>query len=157
GVAFIDALTAGLVVATPNGLSGTCGSGTITAVAGSDSVSLSGGTLAVNGSCTFSVNVTATSAGVKNNTVSVTSAEAGAGNTANATVTVSSPVTAPTIAKTFGASSIVLNGTTTLTFALSNPGATTTLNNVSFTDTLPAGLLVATPNGLSGSCGNGTI
>src|SRR5262249_8325728 len=153
GVAFTDTLPVGLVVATPNGLSGTCGSGTITAVAGSGSVSLSGGTLAMNGSCTFSVNVTATTAGVKNKTVTLTSVEAGTANTANATVTVSA-VTPPTITKTFGASSIALNGTTTLTFALSNPGATT-LNNVSFIDTLPAGLVVATPNGLSGPCGNG--
>ena len=67
GVGFTDTLPAGLVVATPNGLTGSCGGGTITAIAGAGSVSLSGAALAANGSCTFAVNVKGTSAGLKNN------------------------------------------------------------------------------------------
>src|SRR4029079_14830653 len=65
GVAFTDTLPAGLVVATPNNLTGTCGGGTITATAGSSTVTLTGATLATNTSCTFSVNVTGTTAGTK--------------------------------------------------------------------------------------------
>src|SRR5438876_818583 len=57
----------------------------------------------------------------------------------------------PTIVKTFGAATIPLNGTTTLTFTISNLGGTT-LTNVNFTDMLPAGLVVANPNGVTGSC-----
>ena len=63
----------------------------------------------------------------------------------------------PTITKAFGAGTIPLNGSTTLTFNLSNPNAGTMLTGVGFIDSLPAGLVVSTPNGLTGSCGGGTI
>ena len=153
GVGFTDTLPAGLVVATPNGLASTCG-GTVTAVAGTGSVALANGGLPASGACTITVNVTGTTGGAKNNTTSaVTSTEGGAGGTASASLAVVAP---PTIAKAFGAASIVVNGTTTLTFTLTNPNAGTALTGVGFTDTLPAGLVVATPNGLANTCG-GTV
>ena len=254
GVGFTDNLPAGLVVSTPNGLSGPCGGGTITATAGSGGISLSGATLGANSTCTFQVNVTGTTAGVKNNTTSaVTSIEGGNGNVATATLTVTGgnatsttlvsslnpstvgqavtftatvtssagtptgtvtftdgatvlatvplsggtaafttsslaagthTITAsyggsagfaastspaltqtvnatqspPTISKSFGASTIPIGGTTSLSFTIANPnGGAASLTGVGFTDNLPAGLVVATPNGLSGSCGGGTI
>ena len=158
GVGFTDTLPASLVVATPNGLTSTCG-GTVTAVAGSSSVSLTGTTLAAGGSCTITVSVTGTAGGLKANTTSVvTSTEGGTGGTAVAFLVVVAPPTPapPTIAKAFGAASISVNGTTTLTFTLTNPKAATALTGVGFTDTLPAGLVVATPNGLVNTCG-GTV
>ena len=154
GVAFTDTLPAGLVVSTPNGLTGSCGGGTITAVAGSGSVSLSGATLASTTSCTFSVNVTGTTGGVKNNSVQVTATESGPGNTSNASITVTSP---PVIIKAFGAASIPLNGSTSLSFTIQNNNTSTALTGVAFSDTLPAGLVISTPNGFTGSCGAGTI
>ena len=63
----------------------------------------------------------------------------------------------PTVAKAFGTASLPLTGSTTLTFNVANPNAGAALAGVGFTDNLPAGLVVATPNGLSGSCGGGTI
>ncbi|QBB70704.1 DUF11 domain-containing protein [Pseudolysobacter antarcticus] len=153
GLAFTDTLPAGLVIATPNGASNTCG-GAITAVAGSGAVSLAGGTLPANANCTITVNVQGTTAGVKNNSVTVTSTEGGTGNTSNASITVLAP---PTIIKSFGAASIALNGSTSLSFTIVNPNTTSSLSGVGVTDTLPAGLTIATPSGLSGSCGGGTI
>ena len=93
----------------------------------------------------MTVEVTGTTAGAKDNTTSaVTSTEGGPGGTASASLTVVAP---PTIAKAFGAPSIGVDGTTTLTFTLINPNAGTALSGVGFTDTLPAGLEVAaTPN-----------
>jgi uncharacterized repeat protein (TIGR01451 family) len=153
GVAFTDPLPngtgippGGLVVASPNGLTGSCGGGTITAVAASGSVSLSGATIAASGSCTFSVNVTGTVAGLAENTMQVTSTNGGAGNFALASVKVIAP---PTISKAFGVPTIPLNGTTSLTFHVFNPNPNQTLTGIGFSDTLPAGLVVSTPNGLT--------
>ena len=88
-VAFTDTLPAGLAVSTPNGLTGSCGGGTITATSGSASVSLAAATLAGAGSCTFSVNVTGTGLGTQDNTTSaVDSTEGGTGLTANASIDV---------------------------------------------------------------------
>jgi hypothetical protein len=157
GVAFMDTLPAGMVVATPNGLSTTCGP--TTAVAGSGSVSLSAGSLAGGASCTISLNVTGTTSGTKNNSVTVTSTEGGTGNTSNASLTVLMP-NPPSITKAFADAQIQLFGSsnsTTLSFTLTNPNTVTTLTGLAFTDTLPSGLIVSTPNGLAGSCGGGTI
>jgi Domain of unknown function DUF11 len=91
GLGFTDALPTGLVVATPtNGLGGSC-HGTVTALPGSSTVDWAGNgsTLQPGGSCTVSVNVMATSSGVKENSVAVTS-DQGIGNTASASVTVRS-------------------------------------------------------------------
>ena len=91
GVGFTDTLPSGQVVATPNGLTGTCGGGTITAAAGSASVGLSGSTLGAGSLCTFTVNVTATTSGTQNNTTgAITSNEAGSGGMASASLVVAS-------------------------------------------------------------------
>ena len=157
GVAFSDSLPAGLVVSTPNGLTGSCGGGTITATAGSGTVSLTGASLAANASCNFSVNVIGTTVGTKNNvTGNVTSTNGGTGNTASASLQVAA-LLPPTIGKSFAAASIPLNGTTTLSFTLTNPNPASTLTGIGFTDPLPAGLVVSTPSGLTGGCGGGTI
>jgi uncharacterized repeat protein (TIGR01451 family) len=160
GIAFTDTLPAGLVVSTPSGLSGNCtpgsSQGTITATSGAGAVSISGGTFAASGSCFFTVaNVTGTTLGTKNNSVQITSTEGGTGNTSNASVTVVAP-SPPSIAKSFGAASIPLNGSTSLTFTITNPNAGAPLTGVAFTDTLPAGLVVSTPSGLSGNCTPGS-
>jgi large repetitive protein len=154
GVSFTDSLPAGLAVSTPNGLTGTCGGGATTAAGGTSSVSLAAATLAAGGSCTFAVNVTGTAAGVQNNSVTVSSSNAGTGNTSNASVIVVAP---PTIQKSFGSASLALSGSTSLTFAINNPNASTSLTGIGFTDALPAGLVVSSPNGLTGTCGGGTI
>src|SRR5204862_5812079 len=84
-----DSLPAGLIVSTPNALTGSCGGGTITAGTGSGSITLVGATLAASAACSFSVNVTGTALGTQNNmTTAVTSSEGGTGGTASASTTV---------------------------------------------------------------------
>ncbi|MGA7238599.1 MAG: CSLREA domain-containing protein [Bryobacteraceae bacterium] len=153
GIGFSDTLPAGLTVSTPNGLSGSCGGGTIAATAGTGVVSLSGAALAPGTSCSFSVNVTGTAAGIQNNvTGNITSTEGGSGSTASASVTV---MAAPSIAKSFNPTTIAVNDTSLLTFTVTNPAANAvSLTGVGFTDAIPAGLTVT--SGTSGQCG-GTL
>jgi uncharacterized repeat protein (TIGR01451 family) len=149
GVAFSDSLPPGLTA--PNGTTTPCG-GSL-ALSGGNLLAFSGGTLAANASCTIAVTVTAVAAGVYDNTTGpISSIETGAGGPSNtATVTVLAP---PTIAKAFGASSIPINGTTSLDLTLTNPNPTVALSGLSFTDTLPSGLTA--PNGTTTPCG-GTL
>ncbi len=156
GIGFSDALPAGLVISTPNGQTGTCGGGTITAVQGTSVISLTGATLAQSSSCTFSVNVTGTTAGTKNNTTTaVTSNQGGSGGTASASIAVVAP---PAISAAFAASRVQLNTSTNLRFTITNPAANTVaLTGVGFADTLPSGLAVSNPSVVTGSCGGGTI
>ena len=153
GIGFSDTLPAGLVVATPNGLTGDCG-GTVSAVAGGGTVSLAGLGLDTAQVCTFSVNVTGTSSGTKVNTTNpITSSEGGTGGTATASIVVGTP---PIVAISFGDATIAVGDSTSLTFTISNPNLVDGQTGVGVIDTLPAGLVVATPNGLGGDCG-GTV
>jgi hypothetical protein len=105
-------------------------------------------------SCTITLNVTGNTAGAINNSVTVISTNGGAGNTASASLTVVSP---PSISESFGTGTIAVTGVTSLTFSINNPNASTTVTGIGFTNNLPAGVAVASPNGLSGTCGGGTI
>jgi uncharacterized repeat protein (TIGR01451 family) len=153
GVTFTDNLPSGLVVANPNELVNTCG-GTVTAVPGSSTISLSGGTVPDDpetGNCFIGVEVQVTTAGPKNNaTGQIDSAESSPGPGSNtATITGIAP---PTFVKAFGSPSTTVGGTTPLTFTIGNPNGANALT-VSFSDSLPDGLVVASPNALSNSCG----
>src|SRR5262249_17360287 len=126
------------------------------AAQGTSTISLSGATLAPGTSCTFGVSVKGTAIGQQNNTTSSVTDNAGIpGSSAQASITV---VVAPTLTTGFATANLQLNGSTTLRFILTNPRANTiTLTGLSFSDLLPAGLLISSPNGLTGSCGSGTI
>jgi uncharacterized repeat protein (TIGR01451 family) len=150
-MSFSDTFPSGLVVATPNGQATTCVGATITAVAASGSVTVSGLSLAASASCTISVDVKGTVAGVKNNTSSaITSTEGGNGAVAKATLTVLAP---PSLAKAFSALKVAQAGLTTLTFTVSNTNASDALTGIAFTDPLPAGLVVAVAPVATTTCG----
>ena len=144
GLAFSDTLPAGLVVATPNGLTSFCG-GTATAAPGSSSIALTGGTLFQGGSCAVIVSVTATTTGTFNDSVSVTSTNGGTGNTASASLTVAN--LAPfTLAASFTPSTILMSGTSSLVLTYTNPNSSVSLKvNPGVTVALPAGLTFPSP------------
>jgi hypothetical protein len=135
-----------------NGLTGSCGSGTITTgtVSGFSVVNLSGGTIAAGGSCTFSVNVVGTSGGHKVNTTgTVTSSNAGSGNQATATI----DVNAPDLAITKTHTGTFTRGQTgaVWTITVSNVGFGPTVGTVTVVDTLPAVVNPPVPTALSGT------
>ncbi|HQR35405.1 MAG TPA: hypothetical protein PLK30_21880, partial [Blastocatellia bacterium] len=110
-----------------------------------------GGSIAsAGGSCSISVVVKGTTAGVKNNvTGTVSSTEGGTGLTASATLTVAAP---PTVAKSFSPTSVMVNGTSTLTLNFTNSNAIP-LSGLAITDSFPAGVEVAATPGATNTCG----
>jgi uncharacterized repeat protein (TIGR01451 family) len=161
GVAFGDTLPARLAVANQNGLTGSCGSGTITTgtVSGFSVVNLAGGTIAASDSCTFSVNVVGTTSGHKVNTTgTVISDNAGSGNQATAAIDVVAPDLTITEAHT-GNFNRPQNGAT-YTITVNNAGFGPTSGAVTVTDTLPnvQNTLVATAiSGTGWSCTLATL
>ncbi len=159
GISLTDNLPGGLILSNPVNVSNTCG-GSVTALPGGTSVTLSNGVLQAKKSCTIEVNVTDNTIGpapcriIRNNvTDNVNCSEGGQGNQAQAdlTVVLHAP---PVMTKSFTPSRVLLNGLSTMTFTLTNPSANdAALTDIQFTDTLPAGVIIATPNNLTSSCG----
>jgi uncharacterized repeat protein (TIGR01451 family) len=138
----------GLVVSPiPNG-STTCG-GTFVPVAGAKSVTLTGGTIPALGSCNVKFDVVAESPAV-NAQGNVTNAIPAGGVTTyegptNATFSAQiNRQTGANLGKSFSPSTIANNGTSLLTITVRNY-TVSALNNIAFTDNLPAGMEIATP------------
>lgn len=156
-VTFSDTYPAGLVnTVSPNPqVSCTSGStvGTITGgTANGNTIGLNpGATIAPNGVCLVSVNVTSNTLGNYTNTTgNVVSSNGGPGGTATAMLSVGKP----RITKAFSPASILSGGTSTITFTLQNLGATP-LTGMAFGDTL-ANMQVANPASVANTCG-GTV
>jgi uncharacterized repeat protein (TIGR01451 family) len=165
GVAFTDAFPtapgAMVVAATPNATTNSCGTPTFSPTAGSASISFSAGSLVGGGTCTASVNITAPTGGTYNNTSSgVSTTNAGTGSPASASLIVSA-VVPPSMAKAFAPNPIAPNGTSTLTFTITNPNPSTALTGVAFSDTFPtspgAMRVAATPSASTSGCGTPTF
>ncbi len=152
GLAFSDTLPAGLVINTPNGLNNTCG-GTVTATQNTSLISLTGGSINQNTTCTVKIDVKGTTEGAKTSaTNAVNSTNGGAGNSASGSITV---INSPTLAKTFTPNRIPINSTSTLQFTAANPNTTLALNNLAFSDSLPSGVS-ATDVGATTVCTDGS-
>ncbi|MBD2150374.1 DUF11 domain-containing protein [Pseudanabaena sp. FACHB-1277] len=159
GNSITDVFPAGMTVAAPLNIGNSCG-GTVTAVVGGNSMALNGGTVppasgGVDGSCTISVDVTSTIQGNSINNIPInalTNDQVQRNATqANATLQVRT-MTAPSINKVIAPSTIATGDTALLTITLRNNDLSIPLTNASFTDTLPANVLIAgTPN-LGGTC-----
>jgi uncharacterized repeat protein (TIGR01451 family) len=149
GVSFNDNLPAGLIIANPDSLTGTCDPGVITPAV--TNINLVGGTILAGSSCTFSVDVLAIAGGTQVNTTDpVTSNEGGTGNTATASVDVLLPDL--TILKSHTGNFRQTQVGATYTITVTNSGPATTTNAVTVTDTLPVGLTATAIGGVGWAC-----
>ncbi|MGH8173429.1 MAG: hypothetical protein ACREPX_09785 [Rhodanobacteraceae bacterium] len=148
-----DTFPAGLVVAATPNASTTCG-GALDATAGSDHVTLDiGAVIPANGTCTISVDTSASLPGSYANSIPIGALQTSAGSnaaSADATLVVPAP---PTLAKTFSPPITTVGLPSTLMITLANTNATPVNLTSALVDTFPIGLLVAaTPNAAS-DCG----
>ena len=60
--------------------------------------------------------------------------------------------TPPTFTKSFSPNPIFVGGTSTLTFTIDNTAALSAATSLAFSDTLPAGVVIETPNGAVDGC-----
>jgi uncharacterized repeat protein (TIGR01451 family) len=161
GTTFTDNLPAGLKVASPNNFSSTC-NGTLTAVAGSTSISLANGIIPASvgsiGSCKIEVDVVSTSTGTYLNTIlplTVSSSQGTNPLKGEATLLISSsaPITG---SKTFSAVNLHGGGAAaTMTIVLNNANAYS-LTGTKFTDNFPTGLKLTAIPAQTNTCG-GTV
>ncbi len=162
GITFTDDLGAVLsgLVATGLPLSDVCGVGS--QISGTSLLTLTGGNLAPNASCTFDVTVqvpAATAPGTYVNTTSnLTASVSGlpaVADPATAPLSVEPP---PTFAKSFSPNTIEVGQTSTLTFTIDNSASTLIASGLAFTDNLPAGMVIANPSSnASTTCTGGTL
>jgi uncharacterized repeat protein (TIGR01451 family) len=160
-IAFNDVLPSGMVVANPNGLPNGCAdpnatvTGEVSAVPGSNTISMT--SLSLNGAaqCSFSINVVGTSAGAKNNTTTAITAtfDDGTGTSVPvtglpATATTTVLVADLTIAKSHTGNFTQGDAGDTYQIVVTNSGTAPTSGQVTVTENPPAGLL---PTGLAGT------
>jgi len=156
-------------VATPANAATTCAGGTVTATPNATSFSMNGavvparagGGTGASGSCVIQVDVIAP-AGIYSNTATLagtqtyadgTTAAVGPLNSNTANITFTSALGA---VKSFSPSSVSSGGKSTVTVRMTNSGAVA-LANVSVTDPLPAGMLLANPTNAYATCAGSPV
>ena len=156
---FIDTLPSGVVIAAIPNAGTTCVGGTVTV--GISTVTLTGGSIPANGSCTVTTDVTAPSGGIYLNSLAAGSLQTTNGSNAApavATLTAFQAPAAPTLSKAFSPATIAAAGVSTLTITLSNPNASIATLSGALIDTLPPGVVIAFPTNASTTCsGSGGV
>ena len=160
-LSFTDDLDATLSGLTATGLpmADVCGTGS--QLSGTTLLTMTGGTLGPDSSCTFSVTLQVPAGappGTYSNTTSnLTGIFDGTPvslEPATASLSLEPP---PTFSKAFYPATISYGGTSTLTFTIDNTASTLAATSLTFTDNLPAGVIVATSPNDSTTCTGGTL
>ncbi|MBN7798059.1 choice-of-anchor D domain-containing protein [Parahaliea mediterranea] len=107
------------------------------------------------GTTTYTVRFTPTSAGAKTATIAIANNDSDE-NPYNLSVT-GVGTAPPAFSMSFAPNSINADSTSTLTLTIDNSSNTVGATNLSFTDNLPAGLVVSTPSNAATTCSGGTL
>jgi uncharacterized repeat protein (TIGR01451 family) len=151
GISLSDSLPAGLEVANPANATNTCG-GVLNAAPGATLISISSVAIPAASNCAFSVDVLATSPGLKVNvTGNIQSVDAGPGLTATDDVTVTVPDL--TIAKSHVMQFMQGDTGREFTIVVTNSGTANTVGTVTVTDVVPSGLTPTAAVGAGWVCG----
>ncbi|MDH3404749.1 MAG: hypothetical protein OEP45_14110, partial [Acidobacteriota bacterium] len=133
----------------------TCG-GIVVAPEGGSTITFSDGTVAENSSCSITVDVEGnfTGEGIVNETLTNVSGEltSSAGNSGSATADLVIAADLPGFSKAFSPSTVPLGGRSTLTFTIDNSANPEAEYFLTFTDSLPAGMVVAGPANAVDAC-----
>lgn len=167
-MSFTDNLPSGMTVASPANATKTCGTGTLTATAGSSTISYgpSGGlsaTVNANSTCTLAVDVVGgavgTLANVSGGLTSIPLTGGPARESGLAADSLSVIVDTLSLDKAFIGDPVAPGGTVTLQYTLTNLDRGSTATSISFTDDLDAALsgLAATSTPVSSACGAGSL
>ena len=139
GVGFTDNFPTGIQAASSPNMTSSCG-GSASLGGGGTSLTISGGTIAVSGTCTITIDVTATSAGTFNNTTTaVTSNEGGTGAPSNTATLVSNEAADLSITKTDGKVDVNRGELLTYMIVVHNAGPSD-VTGATVLDTIPSSL-----------------
>jgi uncharacterized repeat protein (TIGR01451 family) len=156
-LAFTDALPAGLTIANPSNAISDCtgADGTLSAPAGGSVISLTGGAIGGNTTCTIIVDVTGSIPGTHTSISGDLTSDAGNSGPATDDLTVST--SNPGFTKAFAPASVPIGSRSTLTFTIDNTANPSAATYLSFTDNLPVGMVIADPSNASTTCPGGIL
>jgi len=147
---FTDNLPAGVIVADPPNATTACTGGTLTAAAGTGLITYAGGTVSAGASCTVQVDVGSSVPGNHVNTTGDLTSSSGNSGAASDTLTVVGPTD---FTKLFLPATIGPGSVSELTFTIDNSENDEPVTDLDFTDTLPAGVTIASPANAMSTCG----
>lgn len=154
GLGFTHDLSTDLEFTDVTSASNSC-NGTLSVADGPGTLSLTGGTIPVSGTCTISVSVTSAVAGTYSETTSVLASSFGDGAAAIGDLTVTA-ASAPSLALAFAPASIEQGGTTVATYTLTNNSSLLAADGLGFTHDLSTNLEFTDTANASNTC-NGTL
>ena len=155
--ALVDTLPSPVVVAPTPNLGGTCNTASVTATAGTSTITYAKDATIPSGTCTILVDVVSPTGGVYQNSIPIGGLVTDAGSNAAAASDTLTVLLPPTVSKSFSPASVLVNSSSALTISLGNGNVSAVTLKAILTDALPSPVVVAQTPNLGGTCTAGSI